>query len=181
MPESHRTDATATEYVLTVLRFSASSILEATVFGTPSARRSALFIAFLSFFKPAYAWNVRHGAEISPHRTVSVDADFVLAVFAVHQSALHHLCSAVGAVVWFPRASNFASGTILNISCRCAMKRKPPPMSHRSNVCGFHISQIRYQSFKRDRLVCLTVWPVPVDYLFFCYILSHCQHLTNPH
>ena len=24
----------------------------------------------------------------------------------------------------------------------------------------------------------LTVWPVPVDYLFFCYILSHCQHLT---
>ena len=41
-------------------------------------RYSALFIAFLSFFKPAHAWHIHHGA------------DFVLTVFAVsHLYPLH--------------------------------------------------------------------------------------------
>ena len=45
--------------------------------------KSRSTILITSFLKPAHAWHIHHGAEVSAHGAVSVDADFVLTVFAV--------------------------------------------------------------------------------------------------
>ena len=44
--------------------------------------------AVTPILKSTNAGHIHHGAEVAAHGAVRVDADFVFAVFAVHQSAL---------------------------------------------------------------------------------------------
>jgi len=47
---------------------------------------------------------------------------------------------------------------------------------HRRNVGCFHFAQIINQRFKRNWFIKMSIRSDPVDYLFFCYILSHSCH-----